>query len=161
MTTLESLREQVRQRADMENSNFVKDPELNLYINASYGELYDLLVSRQEDYFVVDSTFTLTTTNTQALPADFYKLVGIDFLIDSNQESAISLRKFNFAERNAYARENVPARTFRGIPERMYRIVGEEIFILPESNANGTYKIWYIPKMTALAADADELDANC
>ena len=54
MATLATLRNRVRQRADMENNNFVSDSEVNQYINSSYAELYDLLVAKFEDYYVAD-----------------------------------------------------------------------------------------------------------
>ena len=53
---LSQLQLEVRRRSDMENSQFVKDAELTNYINQSYTELYDLLVSIYEDYYVTDFT---------------------------------------------------------------------------------------------------------
>jgi hypothetical protein len=53
---LSELKLEVRRRSDMENSQFVKDNELTTYINQSYVELYDLLISVYEDYFVTDFT---------------------------------------------------------------------------------------------------------
>ena len=53
---LTQLQLEVRRRSDMENSQFIKDIELTTYINQSYVELYDLLVSIYEDYFVTDFT---------------------------------------------------------------------------------------------------------
>ena len=40
-TWISSLREQVRQRADMVNSGFVTNPEIDQYLNNSLGDLYD------------------------------------------------------------------------------------------------------------------------
>jgi hypothetical protein len=51
---LSELRTEVRRRSDMENSEFIKDAELTNYINQSYVELYDILISRFEDYYVTD-----------------------------------------------------------------------------------------------------------
>lgn len=158
---LTSLRTQVRQRADMENSGFVSDSEIDLYINASYGELYDLLVSRMEDYFIGSTTFSLTSDNIQSLPVDFYKLIGVDYLVGGDEESAITLRKFNFHERNTFSGTNQSARQYRGIPERMYRVLGESLYILPKSSAAGSYKLWYIPILTPLVEETDTMDANC
>ena len=85
--TLLELRNRSRQRADMVNSKFVTDAELNTYINASYAELYDLLIaSRGENYFVLSYNFTTSINqDTYALPADFYKLMGVDFVTSSTQ----------------------------------------------------------------------------
>ena len=58
---LTQLQLEVRRRSDMENSQFIKDVELTTYINQSYVELYDLLVSIYEDYFVTDFTDKIPT----------------------------------------------------------------------------------------------------
>ncbi len=73
--TLLELRNRSRQRADMVNSRFITDAELNYFINASFGELYDLLVnSRGENYYVSSYNFTTTINqDTYPLPADFFK----------------------------------------------------------------------------------------
>lgn len=79
---LSELKTEVRRRSDMENSEFIKDAELTNYINQSYVELYDILVSRFEDYYVTDfsdktisvstvvgtgTTVTVTTTGNHNL----------------------------------------------------------------------------------------------
>ncbi len=81
--TLAQLRTASRQRADMVNSTFISDPELNSYINASYYELYDLLVQKYgNDYFMKEYSFQLQGNISQyPLPADFFKLLGVDLLL--------------------------------------------------------------------------------
>ena len=56
--SLSTLRLLARQRADMENSQFVTDTEMRRYINRGYAELYDLIVTsaNSEDYFLESST---------------------------------------------------------------------------------------------------------
>ena len=44
-TTLANLITAARQKADMINSTFIQDAEWTDYINNSYAELYDILVS--------------------------------------------------------------------------------------------------------------------
>ena len=60
---LSTLRTLSRQRADMENSQFITDTEMLRYINRGYAELYDLLVTaaNSEDYFLKDSTVQLVS----------------------------------------------------------------------------------------------------
>ena len=48
-TTLGNIRATVRQRADMVNTQFVTDAELNGYISASYFELYDIIIQKFGD----------------------------------------------------------------------------------------------------------------
>ena len=50
---LNDLRLKARQRSDQVNSQFVTDSELDGYVNNSYSELYDIIVSRyDDDYFL-------------------------------------------------------------------------------------------------------------
>lgn len=158
---LSDIRTLVRQRANMENTQFVTDTELNAYINASYGECYDILVSRFEDYFLYldPSTqkppqFTLTAgQNTYALPSDLYKLRGIDVLVNSpNDWNTVS--RYNFGERNS--RSRVVNRLQYGLRNLYYRVIGSKIFFLPEDQSDGTYRLWYVPRVTKLSADTDD-----
>jgi hypothetical protein len=160
--TLSELRTQVRQRANMENSQFVTDAELLLYINASYGELYDILVSRFEDYYLksdpvtgLPPTFTLSGgTYTYALPSDLYKLRGLDVQVSGATDWA-TIPRFNFDERNSISR--TVNRLQMGLKSLSYRVIGSKLYVLPEDQAAGTYRLWYIPRLTKLAVDADDV----
>ncbi len=160
--TLASLRDQARQRADMQNSGFVSDSELNVYLNNSAWELSDIVVSRFEDQFIkVDSvtglppTYTIsnTATNWFTLPSDFYKLRGVDRQQDSSSDNWFTLRKWNFAERNTFVSRGL--RTAYGMISASYRVVGNQVQILPQSDSTGTYRLWYVPKMTDMTALID------
>lgn len=157
-TTLSQLREQARQRADMENSEFIADSELDLYINDSYKELYDILVSKFADYFVTGpESFSLASgVSTYTLPADFYKLLGVDR--STGGADYYTIRPFNFEERNN--RRN--ADRYRGIyPNVKYRIVANTLRFTPDDQAAGDYRLWYIPNVTTLTATTDEVEAQC
>lgn len=140
--TLSSLRTAVRRRADMENSQFITDDELDSYINNSYKEFNDLIVSRFEDYFSVQFLFTVSTGNTQALPTDFYKLRGIDEML-GGVDNFIPLTKWIFGERGKANR--ITGLGLNGWLRPQYRIMGGNIEFLPESIATGDYRLWYIP----------------
>lgn len=151
--TLAQLKTRARQHADMENSTFITEPELLDYINGSYAELYDIVVGKFEDYYVVDTPFTITSGNTEPLPSDFYKLRGLDYKIDAN--NFIALDKFNFRKRNILNRSTA----YSGLNKYLqYRIIGSNIVIEPEDNAAGEYKIWYTPVVTKLVNDGDLVD---
>lgn len=153
--TLSQLRTEVRQRADQENSDFITDTELTSYINTGYANLYDLLVRAFSDqYMATPETFTLSGTNIRALPSDFYLLRGLDY--DLGGGEYVALAKYNFLERNRYRRS--VARTLRGHPTRQYRVLGSNIYIEPESQANGDYRLWYVPNITLLSSDSDTVD---
>jgi hypothetical protein len=122
----------------------VTDAELNTYLNASACELYDLLVSIYEDYYLTSVDFTLAgSSDGYSLPANFYKLRGVDY----TSSTPISLEPFTFADRNRY--QNVSA--YLSAPK--YRLVGSTLTITPRTD--GDYTLWYIPQLTELTSDGD------
>lgn len=154
MATLADLTLAARQKADMVNSTFIEDTEWKDYINNSYAELYDLLVSRFEDYYSKTLSFTISSSGTQqALPSDFYKFRGLDFQLSGNDY--ITVRKFNFEERNKINR--VLTRGLRGTSDRQYRVMGQNILIYPVDKAPGDYRMWYIPRFSPLTTSSSIL----
>jgi len=152
--SLLDLRLRARQRADRENSNFVEDEELNFYINGSIAELHDLLVgANSADYAISDSTFTtVNAVADYALPADFYKLKGVDAKITASDW--FSLRPFNFNERN---RNLDPSWGLLNVPSVRYRLLGSNIRFSPVPDAGMTVRLWYTPTAPVLVADGDVL----
>lgn len=150
----------VRQRADMVNSQFVSDTELTSYINQSYFELYDLLVQKfGDDYYVKTPAYTITTdgtTDQYALPSDFYKLLGVDLLVNGAQGSAISVKPFNFGERNRYSAPNF--QQFYGVTNLRYKLTGNYLWLTPRAQAGQTIQLWYVPRLTQLVNSTDTLD---
>lgn len=154
MATLTDLILSSRQKADMVNSTFIDDPEWTDYINNSYAELYDILVSRFEDYYSKISTFTITApNNSTTLPADFYKVRGLDYQLSGNDW--VSVRKYNFQDRNKINRAVL--RPLYGIADRSYRVMGQSVNILPADRAPGSYQMFYIPRYTPLVNPTDVL----
>ena len=154
--TLLSLRNQARQRADMENSTFVSDSELNTYINASAAELYDLLIGVYEDYKLTSQNIAVVPgTDTYTLPTDFYKLRGVDLVLDS-LGNAVTLKPFNFQERNSYL--FTPTWNVVGLSYLRYHMQGNSIRFVPVPNTAQSIKLWYIPAISTLSLDADLLD---
>jgi hypothetical protein len=153
--TLLQLRTRSRQRADQETSNFIEDDELNGYINASIAELYDLMVAAYgSDYFLADYSFSIVSgTQNYTLPADFYKLKGIDVNLSNN--NWFSIRPFNFNERNR--NDNITWGVLSG-PSIRYRIMGNNVKLSPNPDSNYSARVWYVPKATVLVADTDVFD---
>lgn len=173
MTGLESLaalRLQAQYKADMQNSQFVTKAEWNTYINKSYQELYDLLVTTFEDYylaapFVFQTTgadsYTLpngiiTDANGTVGPA-FYKLMGVDMGLEANNNARVSVNKFDFAERNRYVYPNVTS-TYMGVFNLRYRVLGSKIHFIPNPQAGQYITLWYIPRISLLLKDTDVAD---
>jgi len=139
----------------MEGSQFVTDAELVGYINGSAQELYDVLVSSFQDYYISQSAdFVLTSgVDSITLPANFYKLRGVDKQLSATDWQSIS--PFSFAERNDRAGLSQYSIRDSGI---RYRVQGAAIKLTPATTCEGTYRFWYVPRMTLLALDADNFD---
>lgn len=116
VVTLSDLRTQARVRADMVNSAFISDSELDGYLNEALLELYDLLVQKFDgDYYHTTSNISIgSSTNTYALPSDFYKLKGAEIAQDASSRY-VTLVPYMLNERNRYAYSNtsLPTRTVR------------------------------------------------
>lgn len=155
--TLAQLRDAARQRADMVNSQFVTDAEFNSYINQSYFELYDLLVSKYGDNYYVAPAYTLTTNGTDdqyALPTSpaVYKLLGVDLGLSNTSDSFVTVRPFEFIDRNRYAVPNF--QSFYGLTNLRYRLNGDKIWFTPIPAAGQKIRLWYVPRMSTLDTDA-------
>lgn len=166
---LGSLRLQAQQRADRVNSNFVTKAEWNNYINQSYFELYDLLVTAYEDYYLATHTFLTTGATEYPLPnglllntsstvsKPLYKLLGVDLGLTSGTSAWVTLRKFNFISRNRYVYPSLTASAI-GYSDLQYRIMGNNIEMIPAPGAGQYIKLHYVPRMVRLLKDTDMAD---
>lgn len=157
--TLTELKNAVRQRSDMENSQFVKDTELTSYINQSYFELYDLLVQKYGDNYFVASPYSFSSDGVNdeyTLPTDMYKLLGVDLALSNSTDSWVTIKPFNFAERNRYAVPNF--QSFYGITNLRYRLMGNKLKFTPIPQANQQFRLWYVPRLTTLVNNTDTVD---
>jgi hypothetical protein len=158
MTLLE-LRTATRQRADMVNSQFVSDSELNSYINQSYFELYDILIQKYGDDYYVASPYSFITDGASqfyTLPTDFYKLLGVDLALSNTLDSYVTIRPFNFGDRNRYAIPNF--QSFYGVTNLRYRLKANDLWLTPIPGQGQTIRIWYVPRLTTLATDVSTAD---
>lgn len=155
MVTLGELKTQSRQRADMENNDFITDSELTFYINSSIAELHDLLIAAYcEDYVMNEHLFTSDAGLDYALPADFYKLRGVD--VRQNGNIWATVKRFNFNRRNE--QQNAFAWNMLGLPYLEYRLVGSNIRFNRTPDVNSQFRLFYYPVATKLVLDADEYD---
>lgn len=175
LLSLGELRLLARQRADRVNSNFVTNPEINTYINQSMYELYDILTTVYEDYNVygpvlfqtngTDFQFPLpngiltfqTQTGSSVVPPPFYKLLGVDCGIALNTNAWVTLRKFDFIDRNNYVFPNVTS-SYLGVFNLRYRLLGSNLSFIPTPSAGQYLRMWYVPRLTELLKDNDLCD---
>lgn len=159
--TLAELRLAAQQRADMVNSTFVTNSEWTTYINGALFELYGLIMETYgDDYFVASTPWTITTVaNTEfyALASDHLKLLGVDLTVTAGPPPIyVTLKRFNFAERNQYS-----APTFQlqlGRTNLRYRQSGNNLWLRPFPAAGLSILVRYVPRMVPLVADADTSD---
>ena len=155
MITLAELKTQARQRADMENSDFVSDSELVSYLNSSLAELHDLLIGAfAEEYVMEEYQWTSDGSIQYALPADFYKLRGVD--VRQNNGQWATVKRFNFNKRNE--KQNAFAWNMLGLPYIEYRLVGSNIRFNRDPDANLSFRMFYYPRATTLTLDSDSYD---
>lgn len=146
----------------MEDSLFVTDAELTQYINDSITELWDILTNSNQDYAVSNATATIASgANTFSLAADFFKLRLLE--IDRSGGRYMTVPKFMFGEKNDY--QNSYLGTLPGSNGNYpwiniaYRIIGNDIYIEPASNAPGNYRYWYIPVLPKLVNAGDTFNS--
>lgn len=153
--TLAQLRTRSKRRADRENSSFVSDAEWLDYINEEISALHNLLVLSYEDYSITSHDFSVVSgTASYALPADFYKERGVEF-VGSNY--SYTLRQYRFRERNRY--QDPFNRVYSNQLELVrYQILGANIVFAPEPTSSGTIRMWYVPQATKLVSDSDTTD---
>lgn len=163
--TLGAIRVQSQQRADLENNNSVSTPEWNQYISQSYKELFDILVGVYGNDYHVATTYqfslngsqlynlpdgTPTFQNTDGTTAQkFYKMLGVDLQYSAAPGGYVSLRRFEFLERNKYAYPN-SAINFNGYSNLRYRIEGDKLMFIPAPMGGQIAQLWYIPAPTSL-----------
>lgn len=153
--TLLELKTRARHRADMQTSQFVTDSELTDYINASIAELHDILIqSYGSDYYVNETNFnTVVNQESYDLPADFYKLRGVDAKV--NNTRYLTLERYNFNERNRY--EDFGVWDLNGVATIRYRLLGSKIRFTPVPDRDVAVRLFYVPMATVLVNDTDEL----
>lgn len=169
---LGTLRLLAQMRADKVNSNFITLPEWNSFINLAMYELYDLLIPLYDTLFMAPrarfntsgNTFIyplpngLTTmqdaNNSNFIPAPFYKLLGVDLAINSASNAFVSVQPYNLIDRNKYIYPNT-ASTIYGVFNLRYRMMGNNLELIPTPSANQQIQLLYIPRLPQLLQDTD------
>lgn len=151
--TLADLRLNAQQLSDMVNSTFVSTQEWNTFLNTGYMQLYNLLVEKfGANYFMAQALATSDGVNDQiSLPPDFFKLCGVDLQVGA--KSWTTLKSFTFSERNGSS-ESASLRS----TNLRYRIHGDNLWLIPVPTAGQVFRIWYVPRVTALVNDSDTVD---
>ena len=153
LVTLSDLRTRTRQRSDMVNSQFISDSELNSYINAAAAELWDICVQASDDFGTLQLIAQITASP-YVLPTNLYRLRGVDLYMDDSMYRPV--RPFNFTERNNWQLPLVNPY----MPPVRYQIVADKLWLTPEQNAPGQYRLWYVETMPLLTTDSSTFDGQ-
>lgn len=173
--SLGQIRLLAQQRADRVNSQFVTLPEWNQYIVQAQYELYDLLIDCNQQYFVAPTAgfvsdgssyqFALPDGIEEFIAADgssfvahaFYKLIGVDMGISNANNAWVTVKQFNFSDRNKFLYPN-SASTIYGVFNCQYRLMGNNIEFIPVPSGNQPFRLWYIPRLETPLKDTDLVD---
>lgn len=147
--------------ADMRNSQFIDQSgaagsELLRYVNLAYKDLYQQIILAKEFYFTTTVSFPITAgTASYALPADFYKLDGVDLALDSSGRY-LTLTPFMFKERNKF-RSGLALSVAPYGQVFKYMLVGSDIQFVPLPSQTSTIQLWYTPEPTVITALTETL----
>lgn len=158
--TLAQLRAEVRDRADIENSQHITDAQINRYVNQSAAALHAMLVEACEDYFVTGEGTTAPAPAVSAagegsteiaLQATFYKIVAVEAEINGWKTR---LQRWVWQTHAALAEVSV------GNAPHYYRIANNNYVIQPPLTTGTPVRTYYVPAFVDLVADADTYDGR-
>ena len=148
MISTQNLMDRARRAANQEHSTFVLDAELLDLINAAVPELHDVLIAAYgEDYFHKTTSPAAFTPNlgSYALPADFYKLLGVDAESQPDNGDWWPLKRFGERERTL-GESSLPSTLIL----LKYRLRGQNIFFAPAPSSALRYRVHYAPQAPVL-----------
>lgn len=167
--TLASLRYQARTRADRwpkgapvepQSPDFFADdyittPELNLMIQASAGELYELMVVQYSNYWFTDKyLITADGTNEQfALPLNMLKHLSTEWVatptlvngVNTNNTNNVVLDRFNLQERDFLSFSGLAAPPVYGTGVCKYSVFGTNLWFKPVPPGGTVFQTLYVP----------------
>lgn len=162
--TLLQIRTDVRRYADMENSSYVSDAEIdrliNLGVRALWGEQARLDIDRP-----VQRTEIATTSGTReyALPSDFVAVRLVEVLQGTGSEEAYPIRAYNLSEGHT-TNTGLWGSTYIDGEHLRYAIFGQgmdgsESRIRFDPDPEGrVFRLWYLANPGTLTSDTDTYD---
>lgn len=153
--TLTELTGSIRRRTDNNSTNRHTDADLTSYVNSAIGEIYELFSHHCPDTLLTGSDYTTSSTSSYTLPTDLYKIRGVDLKHSDND--VVTLMPYNFQERNRFNQDIYPFYSSRVSPYWYHR-VGDNLKIIPDTVANETLTVHYIPEPTLLTGSADTFE---
>lgn len=168
--SLGAMRLAAQEASDFENNPSISTEAWNQFISQSHKRLYDMLIAAYgNDYYVAAAyQFTLTgntTTNVQTYPMPdgspnfrdvngniakkFYKLLGVDLQYSASNNGWVTLKNYEFIERNKFTNPNTTV-NWNGYSNLRYRLQGNNLSIVPIPSQGQLAQAWYAPAPTNL-----------
>lgn len=139
-----------KQRADMENTNFVSDAEWLTYADQSYRKFYNLITTLYEDYNVTSTDITtIANTEEYTLPTGFLKTRLVEILGATTYP--LTMRQWTLSEKNRlhYSVSGHPIR---------YAVYGDKLRLIPAPKGSWTVRLWYVPTAPAITATSQAVE---
>jgi hypothetical protein len=147
--TTAALISRIRARGDIRDVRHT-DAQLKDWIDESYAELYDIMVSTNLDLFVTsDAVSVVSGTSSYSLPADWYKVVGVEV---PSGGLTYNIPRFRWSDRHRLQSSG-------SNPTSMaYRIKGDNIYFKPTPNFSATVTLYYVPAPSKIAGADGSFD---
>jgi hypothetical protein len=145
--SLADLITEIRGRSDQQNALFVTDSELEVWINQSAAELWDVIIDHAgaDAFASLHSFSTVAGTDIYAMPADFYRLTGVDVQFSGRWRR---IDPHPIGERNLFEGGNDGWTSPR---DTRYRLSGrttagvQQLRFVPTPQAVASVRAWYVP----------------
>lgn len=155
---LSQLREQVRQKADIENDGqHISDSEVDAYINDSIRLLHSVLVDGTDGQLFAKNAGVLKSIGQYSfqLPSDFSQLVSVDVKVNSYYQRSAQADPQDYA---ALTEDIGCSYQQRAHFLRWSLEQGRgELFLFPEVTVASQVAVQYIPTAPNLSGDTDVL----
>lgn len=148
--TLKEIKDRVYELGEL-RPVYVSEIALREEINQSLADLCAQIVQTDQGYYEKTDVVTVVSgTDSYALPADYFKTLGVDVL-QGDGSTYVNLRKYNYADRNMFS-------TGDGVERTNYRIRGNFLSLIPTPSWDGTVRHLYAPTAPKLVGDGDTFD---
>ncbi len=150
--TVAQIKEQIRQRADMERTNYIEDDELLSYINGSLAAFWDILVNVAEGFALNSIAFNATTTSdTYQLPASLLRIEKVELELNGVWKTLDSVP---YARINEVSTVNAS----RSMPFLYARKGLYQIVLRPAPTGTHPCRLSYVERAPILSSDDDIID---
>jgi hypothetical protein len=157
--TLLSLLQRSAALADMldfSTTTFVTKIQAAQWVNDELAKIHYLLADAGGEYFKSsEDTDLIAGTSAYALPATFYKTLGMDYIDGSGNR--FRMGRYGWQERDKY-QEAGGVYSGIGWAEYEYNIIGSQFELIP-TPGSGSVRLYYVPHYTRRTYDSDPVNS--